>query len=59
MKYKGIEGHFHYNKDMKMLVGELVGTMYLVTFTGSSINDIKVKFRRAVNDYLNMLNKKG
>lgn len=57
MKYKGIEGQYHYNKDMKMFVGELKNTTYLVTFTGSSPKDIQQSFKSAVESYLYSLKK--
>lgn len=59
MKYKGIEGQYHYNPEMKKLVGELKNVNGLWTFTGSSPKDIQIKFRNTVESYLSSLKKEA
>ena len=57
MRYKGVEGQYHYNPEMKKLVGELKGVNGLWTFTGSSPKDIQSKFQNTVERYLLSLKK--
>ncbi len=56
-KCRGIEGTCHYNNEMRMFVGELTKTDYLVTFKGKSVNEAKQEFLKAANRYLDNKNK--
>jgi len=59
LKYRGIEGEVHFNKDMRKFVGELKNTKYLVTFSGRSLNEVVNNFHKSVESYQNTLNKKS
>lgn len=56
-KYRGVAGSCHYNHEMKMFVGELMKTDYLVTFKGGSVNEAKQEFIKVTNKYLDNKNK--
>lgn len=54
MKYRGVEGTCHYNKDLKCFVGELKNTQVLITYKGATMKDISRNFKIAVDRYLSM-----
>ena len=58
LKYMGLSGTMKYNTEMKVFVGELKNTDYLVTYTGKSVNDLTNNFRKAVDSYQDSKNKK-
>lgn len=55
LKYKGVEGVYRYNKELKTFVGELKNTKFLVVFKGGSMKGLESSFRKSVDRYLSIL----
>ena len=52
MKYKGYIGHVEYDDEAKIFHGEVVGLKDIITFQGSSVEELEEAFRESINDYL-------
>ncbi len=52
MKYKGYYGQVTYDDEARIFHGELAGIRAVVTFQGSSVDEIEQAFKDSVNDYL-------
>ncbi len=58
MKYKGYYGEVIYDDEAKIFHGELAGIRSVVTFQGSSVEEIEQAFKDSVNDYLTWCKKR-
>ncbi len=52
MKYKGYIGHVEYDDVNKIFHGEVVGLKDIITFQGSSAEELEQVFHDSINDYL-------
>lgn len=52
LKYKGYVGHVIYDDEGKIFHGELLGMRAVVTFQGTSVEEIESAFHDSVDDYL-------
>jgi len=52
LTYKKYTGVFNYIEDNDILHGKIEGISDLVTFQGKSVDEIKIAFKEAVDDYL-------
>ena len=52
MKYKGYIGHVEYDDEAKIFHGEVVGLKDIITFQGSSVEELEEAFKDSVEDYL-------
>ena len=52
MQYKGYIGHVEYDDEAKIFHGQIVGLKDVITFQGSSVEELEVAFRDSVEDYL-------
>lgn len=52
MKYKRYIGHVEYDDVAKIFHGEVVGLKDIITFQGSSVEELEEAFRNSVEDYL-------
>ena len=52
MKYQGYTGKVTYDEDAKIFHGEIVGIKDVITFEGSSVDELEKAFHDSVNDYL-------
>ncbi len=52
MKYKGYIGHVEYDDEAKIFHGEVVGLKDIITFQGSSVEELEHAFKDSVEDYL-------
>lgn len=59
MEYKGYVGTVEFDADARMLVGEVVGIVDVVTFQGESIAEVERAFRESVDDYLAFCKERG
>ncbi len=59
MKYKGYIGHVEYDEDAKFFQGEIVNTTVVITFQGTSVNEIEQAFVDSIDDYLDWCNERG
>lgn len=53
MKYKGYHGHVSYDEDAKLFHGEVVGLKDVITFQGSSVDELEQAFKDSIDEYLN------
>ncbi len=59
MKYKGYEGLVSFDEDAKIFYGEVVGIKDVITFQGTSVNELEKAFHDSVNDYLAWCKERG
>ncbi len=52
MKYKGYEGVVKYDEEANLLHGEVINTRDVITFQGSSVDEIEQAFKDSIEDYL-------
>ena len=52
MKYKGYLGQVSYDADAKIFHGEVIGLKDVITFQGTSAQELERAFRDSVDDYL-------
>jgi predicted HicB family RNase H-like nuclease len=48
MKYKGYKGEVTYDSDAKIFHGEVLGLKDVITFQGSTVNEIEKAFRESI-----------
>ena len=44
MKYKGYQGQVNYDEEAKLFHGEVVGLRDVITFQGTSVDEIRASF---------------
>jgi len=59
MKYKDYYGHVEYLSDENIFHGEVLGIRDVVTFQGSSTDELVKAFRDSVDDYLDLCAEQG
>lgn len=59
MKYKGYVGHVKYDESAKIFFGRVIDIEDLVTFEGTSVEEIEQAFRDSVDDYLEFCKELG
>ncbi|MBQ9459292.1 MAG: type II toxin-antitoxin system HicB family antitoxin [Oscillospiraceae bacterium] len=52
MKYKGYIGRVTFDDEQHIFTGEIVNTRDVITFQGSSVQELEAEFRNSVEDYL-------
>lgn len=52
MKYKGYHGHVTYDEEAKIFHGEVIGLRDVITFQGTSVEELEQAFQDSVDDYL-------
>ncbi len=52
MKYKGYTGQVEYDDEAKIFHGEVLGIKDVVTFQGTTVDEIEQAFKGSVDDYL-------
>lgn len=58
MRYKGYYGRVEYDDEAKIFHGELVGMRAVITFQGTTVEELKTAFKDSINDYLDWCKKK-
>lgn len=59
MKYKGYNGHVEYDDAAKIFHGEVLGIKDVVTFQGTTVDEIEQAFKDSVEDYLAFCKERG
>lgn len=59
MQYRGYCGQVTYNDDDGVFHGEVLGVRDVVTFQGTSVRELRLAFRRSVEDYLAFCETRG
>jgi predicted HicB family RNase H-like nuclease len=52
LKYKGYRGHAELDPEAGLFHGEVLDTRDLITFQGTSVQEIETAFRESIDDYL-------
>ncbi len=59
MKYKGYSGHVEYDDEAKIFHGDVLGIKDVITFQGTTVDEIEHAFKDSVNDYLAFCKERG
>lgn len=52
MKYKGYQGHVIYDEEAKRFHGEVIGLQDVITFQGTSVEELEQAFKDSIDEYL-------
>lgn len=59
MKYKGYQGTVAYDDEAKIFHGEVIGLKDMITFQGTTVDELEQAFKDSIDDYLEFCEKKG
>lgn len=59
MNYKGYQGHVNYDDEAKLFHGEVVGLRDVITFQGTSVDELEQAFKDSVDEYLEFCKELG
>src|ERR1700730_18887185 len=59
IKYKGYTGHVEYDDEAKIFHGEVLGIKDVVTFQGTTVDEIEQAFKDSIEDYLDWCKERG
>lgn len=59
LEYKGYFGTVEYSPEDNILFGKVLGLRSLVSYEGSSVDELRADMMEAVDDYLELCNKQG
>jgi predicted HicB family RNase H-like nuclease len=59
MEYKGYVGKVEMDDEAGILYGEIINIRDVITFEGSSVDEIQKAFRESVDDYLEFCAQRG
>jgi len=53
MEYKGYIGIVEYDSDAKLFHGDVINTRDVITFQGTTVEEIEKAFNESIDDYIN------
>lgn len=59
MTHKGYSGSVKFDADSDIFHGEVVGLLDVVTFQGTTVEELKTAFQESVDDYLEFCQQRG
>jgi predicted HicB family RNase H-like nuclease len=59
MKYKGYRGQVNYDEEAKLFHGEVVGLRDVITFQGTSVDELEQAFKDSIDEYFDFCNELG
>lgn len=59
MKYKSYEGAVAFDDEANIFHGEIINTRDVITFKGSSVEELRRAFEESVDDYLEFCKERG
>ncbi|CAN5503836.1 type II toxin-antitoxin system HicB family antitoxin [soil metagenome] len=59
LDYKGYSGRVEYDQEGKLFHGEVLDLKDIVTFQGTTVDEIEEAFRESVDDYLDFCRERG
>jgi predicted HicB family RNase H-like nuclease len=59
MEYKGYLGTVEYDTHAKVFHGDIINTRDVITFQGTTVNEIERAFRDSINDYISWCKEEG
>jgi len=59
MKYKGYAGEVTYDAEGHIFHGEVLGLKDIITFQGTTVDELEEAFKGSIDDYLNWCKERG
>lgn len=59
LNYKKYTGRVEYDDEAKIFHGEIIDTKDVITFQGTSVDEIEKAFRESIDDYLAFCQERG
>jgi len=59
LQYKGYTGHVEFDDEAGLFHGEVIDLRDVVTFQGTSVEELEGAFRNSVDDYLEFCEERG
>lgn len=59
LSYKGYNGHVAFDDEAGVFHGEVLDLKDVITFEGTSVNELEQAFRDSVDDYLDFCRERG
>jgi predicted HicB family RNase H-like nuclease len=59
LEYKGYRGHVEFDADAELFHGEVLDTRDVITFQGTSVEELELAFRESIDDYLEFCAERG
>jgi predicted HicB family RNase H-like nuclease len=59
MEYKGYLGTVEYDASAKIFHGDIINTRDVITFQGTTVNEIEKAFRESIDDYITWCEEEG
>lgn len=59
LEYKGYYGTVEFSANDEVLFGKVIGVNSLISYEGKSVEQLKVDFEEAIDDYLDLCAEKG
>ncbi len=59
LKYKGYTGHAEFDDEAELFHGEVLDLRDVITFQGTSVEELEKGFRDSVDDYLEFCEERG
>lgn len=59
MKYKTYIGRVEYDDEAKIFHGEVIGLKDIITFQGTSVEELEQSFKDSIDDYLAFCKERG
>lgn len=59
LKYKGYRGHVEFDDEAGVFHGEVLDLKDVITFQGTSVEELEAAFRESVDDYLEFCAERG
>jgi predicted HicB family RNase H-like nuclease len=59
LKYKGYTGHAEFDDEAELFHGEVLDLRDVITFQGTSVEELEKEFRNSVDDYLEFCEERG
>ncbi|MBS4168122.1 type II toxin-antitoxin system HicB family antitoxin [Parachlamydia sp. AcF125] len=59
LKYKGYSGYVIYDDEARIFHGEVAGLKAVITFQGTTVDEIEHAFKESIDDYLDWCKERG
>jgi len=59
MEYKGYLGTVEYDSEAKIFHGDVINTKDVITFQGTTVNEIEKSFKESIDDYISWCKEEG
>jgi predicted HicB family RNase H-like nuclease len=59
LKYKGYTGYVIYDDEARLFHGEVAAIKAVITFQGTTVDEIELSFKDSIDDYLDWCKERG